>query len=216
MSKNTSIHFVLVIACTLLFLGCSENASEEIDFGTIENSVYKNDYFGLTLTIPENWSVPNQESRQQLMKIEKEVIAGEDENLKAVMNAAELQSVNLLFLSKHPLGSPVAFNPNIVSVAEKIQHMPGIKRGKDYLYHSKILLESTKLDVSFPEEISTVTLGGVEFDVMYVHMTVLGNTVKQEYFATIKKGYALTLILSYLTDEDKADLVKVLDSIVFE
>jgi hypothetical protein len=216
MTKNTTINFALIIICIFLVWGCSKNASEEVDFGTIENSVYKNKYFGLTISIPAEWSIQDQESLQRIMKTGTEVVAGEDKNLKAVIKAAELQTVNLFFAFKHPLGTPVAFNPSIACVAERISQMPGIKRGKDYHFHARKLFESSQMDVSFPRDISTDKLGDVDFDIMYVQMELPGNTVQQEYYATVMKGYALTFVVSFTNEEDKAVLGEVLNSIVLK
>jgi len=216
MTKNTSICFAFIIVCTILFWGCSKNASKEIDFGTIENSVYRNKYFGLTITIPAEWSIQDQESRQRMMKMGKEMITGEDKNLKAAIKASELQTVNLFTVFKHPLGTPVTFNPGIACAAERIRHAPGIKRGKDYHFHARKVFESSQMDVSFPRDISTENLGGVDFDIMYLQITQAGTTVQQEYYATVMKGYALVFIVSFTTDEEKAALGKVLDTIVFK
>ncbi len=216
MTKNTSIRFAFIIVCTILFWGCNKNASKEIDFGTIENSVYRNKYFGLTITIPAEWSIQDQESRQRMMKTGKEMIAGEDKNLKAMIDASELQSVNLFVAFKHPLGTPVTSNPSIACTAERIRHLPGIKRGKDYYFHLRKLFESSQMDVSFPRDISTEKFGGVDFDIMYVQMAQAGTTVQQEYYATVMKGYALVFFVTFTTDEEKAALGKVLDSIAFK
>ncbi|GAG37588.1 unnamed protein product, partial [marine sediment metagenome] len=44
--------WVVGIVCVFLSGGCGSDASEEIGFGTFENSEYRNDYFGLTIKVP--------------------------------------------------------------------------------------------------------------------------------------------------------------------
>lgn len=206
----------LIIVCIILFWGCSKKASEEIDFGTIENSVYKNKYFGLTITIPAEWSIQDRESFQRITKTGTEMIAGEDKNLKAMIKASELQTVKLFAAFKHPFGTPVSFNPSIACLAERISHAPGIKRGKDYLFHARKVFESGQMDVSFPGDISTEKLGAIDFDIMHIQWALHGTTVQQEYYATVMKGYALVFIVSFTTVEQKAALDKALNSIVFK
>lgn len=41
-----------ILALALLFFGCGKKASDEIDFGTLNNSVYQNKYFGFSVTLP--------------------------------------------------------------------------------------------------------------------------------------------------------------------
>jgi hypothetical protein len=41
-------------------------------------------------------------------------------------------------------------------------------------------------------------------------------TVRQKYYATIMKGYALAFILSFEADEDEAFLDEILETVTFE
>lgn len=215
MIQTKSVYFVLLIVCAVLLAGCEKKTSDEVDFGTFEDFVYRNKYFGLTLTVPPEWSIQDQESYQRIMDTGGKALAGEDKNLKAVVKASQLQTVNLLLVFKHPVGTPVPFNPNIACVAERVRHMPGIKRGKDYLFHSRKLLESGQLSISFPRDIYTEELGGANFDVMYTEMELAGVAVQQKYYATVAKGYALILIVSFSTEEEEADLQSILESVTF-
>jgi hypothetical protein len=216
MLRTTLSSVLLVLASAALLTGCGRKASDEIDFGTLKNSVYQNNYFGLTVTIPTDWSVQDQASQQQIMVAGKALVAGDDKNLKAVLKATELQSVNLFTVFKYPLGSPVTFNPAIVAVAETVRQLPGIQRGKDYLFHARQLLQSSQVRASFPKEIYTVRLGGVDFDVMDSEFSIRGITVKEKYYATIRKGYALAFVVSYEKDEEESFQRKVLETITFK
>jgi len=200
----------------VLFAGCRKRASDEIDFGAVENSTYRNDYFGLSVKLPSEWSVQDKETRQKLMDLGRKMVEGDDKNLKAVIKASEMQTVNLFAAFKHPIGTPVPYNPNIMCLAERVSHMPGIKRGKDYHFHSKRLLESSQMKVSFPKEVSTEELGGHNFDVMYVETPITGMTIRQKHYAAIMKGYALVFIVSFNNGEEESTLDNVLSSVTFE
>ena len=211
--------FAIVISCGLI-TGCQKatgpRASEEIDFGTIENSVYKNKYFGLSLTFPEGWSVLDQQQRDELKDLGSEIVAGDDKNLnKAMKSAAELQTVNMLSVFEHPLGTDVPYNPNIIIMAERVRHAPGIKRGNDYHVHTKKVLESSnQLSVNFGETF-TEMIGGKEFDVQPLQMGIGNQVVKQKMYATIDKGYALLLVISYDAPEEEEKLQAILKTITF-
>jgi len=69
--------------------------------------------------------------------------------------------------------------------------------------------------VAFPKEFYPAQLGGVEFDVMELEISMLGKVVKQKYYATIRKGYALSIIVSFTNDGEAASLQKILDSVAF-
>jgi hypothetical protein len=202
--------------CLLLLAGCGKKASEEIDYGTFTNSVYQNQYFGLKLPLPAGWSVQDQESSQRLMEKGTKMMMGDDKNMKAIIKASEQQTVNLITAFQFPIGSPVPFNPSVISVAERIRGLPGVTRGKDYHYHARKLLETSQMRVTFPKEITTEKLGGTDFDVMYVNMSVGPRSVSQKYYTTIMKGYALSFIVSYNTPEDEAKLATILQGMSFK
>ncbi len=206
---------VLFIATMMFSPGCGQKATDEIDFGTVKNSTYRNEYFGLTVALPPDWSVQDQETRQRLLDFGSQAIAGDNKSLKAVLKASELATANLFAAFKHPLGAPVPYNPNILCVAERVRHMPGIKSGKDYLFHSRRILESSQMEVSFPIDVSTESLGGQNFGVMHTEMSMAGMAVRQKYYAAIMKGYALTFIVSFTTDEEESSLQSILKSVTF-
>ena len=134
------------IASLILTLGCnSQNNPEGFDFGKIEDGFYQNSYFGFEIGIPDGWIVQSQEQRQNMMKVSKEIVAGDNENLKAVINASEINSANLLSVFQYEIGSPVDFNPNINIIVENIQLSPGIKNGSDYLYQVRKLMMQSNL-----------------------------------------------------------------------
>ncbi len=206
----------VAVLCLITGVASSQEPAAELDFGTLESSVYTNEYFGLELTIPSEWSVLDKAAQQRLTDVGGELIAGDDENLQAIIKASEMQTVNLVGAFKHPLGYPVPYNPSIMCVAERIEGLPGIGTGRDYHYHAKRLLQAGQLDVSFPTPMSADRLGGEIFDVLHVQMEILGLTVRQDYYARITDGYALLFIASYTTEDEKAELDGVLRSITFD
>lgn len=206
----------LVLLCILMLTGCGKEASREIDFGSIQNSVYRNNYFGLTLAVPPEWSVQDQSALKRLSEAGAGMVAGGDKNMKAVLKASELRTVNLVGIFRHPIGTPVPYNPSIACVAERVGDMPGIKFGKDYHFHAKQLMQSSQTKFDFPKEITTEKLGGIDFDVMHVTITVGAITIRQKYYASIMKGYALNIIASFTTAEEEAALQKILESVSFQ
>jgi hypothetical protein len=201
--------FILLV----LLLGCRKKASDEIDFGAFNKSTYSNKYFGLTITVPADWSVQDREAQERIKKIGREAVAGDDKNLNAVMKASELQTVQLFTVFQHPLGTPVTSNPAIMGLAEMVRQMPGIQRGRDYHFQVKKTLQAGQMEVSFPKDSYTERLGGVEFDVLDQELKIRGLVIKQRYYTVIKKGYALSFILSFTTDEEQAAVRKVLETV---
>jgi hypothetical protein len=214
MSRSGTLNIIHIAVFGILLVGCSrKKASDEIDFGEFVNSVYTNKYFGLSVTVPSDWSIQDQEARQRLMNVGVKMVAGEDKNLKAAIKASEPQTVSLLAAFRHPVGSPLPFNPNIMVIGEMVRQWPGIQRGKDYHFQVKQTLQNSQMEVSFPGEDYTERVGGAEFDVLDQELKIRGLVVKQRYHTIIKKGYALSVILSFTSDQEEAALRKVLETV---
>lgn len=225
MNASMSRQVVLLVLCTALVPGCARKASreidpgkalEEVDSGTVENGVYRNKYFGMSITIPPDWSIPDRASMKEIVKAGGRVVSGDNQKLKTLTKAAELQSVNLFAASKHPAGSAVVPNPSVICMAERVRHMPGIKRGRDYHFHFKRLLEASPLEVKFPKDVFSETLNGVEFDILCIEISMPTMTIKQEQYVAIIRGYALGLGITYTTEEEKSSLKEILNSVSFE
>src|SRR5687768_12583971 len=95
---------VVMAACLALGAGCGKKAADEIDFGVVENSVYRNDYLGFRIKLPAQWSMQDREAQKRIAQTGGNLLAGDDKNLKAMIKASELQSVQLLAVFKHPVG----------------------------------------------------------------------------------------------------------------
>ncbi len=216
MPSTRAALFSTVAALIILIVGCEKKASSEIDYGTVTDSVYRNEYFRFSVAIPPGWSIQDQETRQQVVQAGTNALAGDDANLKAALKAAEQQTVHLLMAFEHPIGSPVEFNPGIMCIAERVRDLPGITRGRDYHFHMKNVINAGQMNVQFEEETSTRTLGGIEFDTLRTSMQVGPATARQTYYTTIMHGYALVLVASFKTAEQESMLDGVLRGVRFE
>lgn len=207
---------MLIVAAgiaALTLTGCQKKVSEEVDQGTIENSVYHNNYFGMSIIIPNDWKVLDKKQMEMNTSRGKKMVSKDSEKL---IEAFEDQSINLLAVFKHPLGSPVDFNPNLMCVAERVRHLPGINRGRDYHYHTRKLLKMSGVKIKIADEIYSKTLGGVAFDVMSSEMSCGNMVILQKHYAAIRKGYALLFVISYSTPEQEKLLGNILDTLTFQ
>src|SRR5262245_16092234 len=121
MTDQRAGQFLITILCLFLLGGCTKRASEEIDLGAVENAVYRSQYFGLSLTLPAEWSVQDESMRQKLVQTGTKMMFDGDKRMKTALKLSEQQTVNLLAAFKHPIGTPVPFNPSIMCVAERVR-----------------------------------------------------------------------------------------------
>lgn len=218
--------FAFILVGMLLFVGCGKTASDkvgsgakasdEIDFGAVKNSTYTNKYFGLSVKFPPEWSVQDQESQKKIMELGERMVTQDDKNLQVALKAAELKMVTLFMVFQHPMGTPVSFNPNMTCIAERVSDLPGIKRGKDYLFHIKNILNSSPVKCTFSKDMTTEKFGGREFDMLHNEIPIAGSKVRQKIYVTIIKGYALVFTVSFMNDEEEAAMDNVMSTITFQ
>jgi hypothetical protein len=193
----------------------AETKAANPDVGKSEAGKYTNDYFGFSMTFPAQWAIAPKETAEELQSQGSDIVAGDDPTMQAAVEAAEKNSYQLLMISEKPVGAPVAeFNANLIVMAEKVSHLPGLTSGADYLASVSNLLQQTELPYQPVGEIQEVEIGGRKFHRADFSLATNGVEVKQSYFATIDKGYALGFILSG-TDGTMPSLEEITQSVAF-
>lgn len=170
--------------------------------GVIVDSVYRNDYFGLRITIPQGWSIQGDDVKQRVKEGAKAVIVPKDDQDKHELEAALDRTLNLLTISKFPMGAPGQVNALVMAIAEAV---PLSATGPAYMKQLKAALQQTTVPVTVVDG-EVETINGVSFYTLTATLTPGENVVRQKYYVTMKKGYALGLITSILSESD-ADLV---------
>lgn len=214
--NNKLLSRLILLVFVIAVSGCGSKKPAKIDYGEFEGNVYRNEYFGMTAEVPVEWYICDRETINRVNETGKQIIAGDDENMRAIIDASNLVTVNLFQAFEYPVGAPVPFNSSIVSVAEKVEQYPGIKSGNDYLYHVKRNLESSKIDVTILDDTKSKVIDGLEFNEMSIELRMSGVVAKQKYYVTILNNYALCIIVSYDNDEHESALASIIDTIKFE
>jgi len=212
---NTSL--IGLIFLTILTLSCkSDNQPKDFDYGKVENSIYLNSFFGFELELPSDWFVQTKELTDNLSEMGKDIVAGEDKNMKALLNASEINTANLLAIFKYEIGAAVDYNPNLILVAENLKNAPGIKTGGDYLFQTRKFLIQSQLEYEIiDDEFNKEVINNQEFYTMNTSMNYMGQNIKQVYYSTINKGFCLSAIISFIDEEQKMGLKKVISSMKF-
>ena len=187
------------------------------DYGTIDDRTYSNQFFHCKLTVPDHWHVQTKAQNEELMQKGAELVAGQNENLKEVLDENLIRVANLLSVFKYKVGSNLGFNANIVMIAENVKQVPTIKNGKDYLKASKLLLEKSAFKYDYiSEEYELLMLGGKPFYTMQANMLIENAKINQVYFACILRGFALTFVITYQNEKDQETLSNILNSLEFD
>jgi hypothetical protein len=212
---NKIIRFILIIFLTP---GCNINNQPDIfDYGNVENGTYINKYFDFNIKLPEDWVVQSREQTENIANTGKKLVAGDDEKMKAVIKASEINTANLLAVFQYELGSSVEYNPNIMIVAESVKNAPGIKNGSDYLFQARRMIQQGQFKYDYlSENFENENINETEFYKMDAYLNYMGLEIKQIYYSTVLKGFSFNLIISYISDEQKEILLKSINSMIFK
>ncbi|TAJ11686.1 hypothetical protein DMA11_15965 [Marinilabiliaceae bacterium JC017] len=198
--------------------GCfTNNKPKQFDYGHVENHKYTNSFFDFEMTLPADWVVQSKEQTENLTKMGKELVAGDDQNMKALLDASDINTANLLTVFKYEVGSAVEYNPNLALVAENLKNAPGIKTGGDYLFQSRKLLNQSQIQYDYiDEEFKKEVINNQEYYLMNASINFMGLTIKQKYYTRVKDGFCFAAIISYVDDEQKEELENILNSMSFK
>lgn len=209
--KNIIYLFIVTV-----LLSCSDQKKklpENFDFGKTENGSYQNDYFDMEVLFNPNWIVQDKQAMNNLVTRGSELVTGDNKNLKSIVKASQVNTAYLLAVFKHEVGAAVEYNPSFMIVAENTENFQGIKNGKDYLFHAKKLLKQTQMSYLFEKEVFEKKIGECLFHVMEAKLDYMGKIIIQEYISTVNRGFSLSFIISYTTEEEKNELYEVINNI---
>ncbi|HEX8131653.1 MAG TPA: hypothetical protein VF527_21330 [Pyrinomonadaceae bacterium] len=187
----------------------------EPDAGQVVGSTYTNAFFGLQLTIPEGWRVADEAATRQIDQQGADLIAGDSEEKRAQLKAAASKTSNLLTMGKVISVGGATESAVLIFGAEAVPVWL-IKTPQEYIGQARRLLQTSAMPVKVEEGTRSETIGGVEFSVLDVSSEQPGGIVRQHYYATLRKGYALFIISTFASNQGTEAIGEVLKSVKFK
>ena len=174
-------------------------AAKAVDLGQLDGVNYVNNFFGLSLSIPQNWVVVNAQRREAMGEEIKQLISAPNQAKKSQIEDSINRSTLLLSLTKLPAGEPG--NASFMLVAERLP-LPSIKTGADVIRAMKNAMTNTNFNIEFLSEVHNVPIGGAPFSIVTVKNSSQYGTFTQKIYVTTKNGYSLQFFYTYLNESD--------------
>ena len=202
----------------IFFFACRQSPKipDDFDYGKIEEGIYKNDYFNMKVSLPSTWEIQSKDQMANLMKEGEKVLEKKNKELSSKLKANQVSTALLLIMFKNKTDSVIGqFNPSFMIIAENLGRMSGIKTSVDYLDQLKKTLKQTGINQISPEY-TTRNIGGKDFDVLKATKND-GEVmdIKFVYSVSIQKGFALTILTTFATEEQEDEIMDVLHKITF-
>jgi hypothetical protein len=216
-----------LLLCTLTLVSCGSKPADTANkdskpeaekkaasrVTTSTGNKFTNEFFNVSVEKPEGWyAADNKESDAQRER-GGDMMAGDDKNMKAMVNAAQQKTTPLFSFFEVPPGTPGKANSNIIAIAEDIKGAPGVKTGCDYLTLAKNLSAKSQVKIEFAEKCETKSINGTDFNFVDAQISVGSQTIKQRYFAMIRNEHAISMVQTFADDSGKAKVDKVLETV---
>ncbi len=206
---------ICIALLVIVNFSCVEekNLPNHFDYGSIENNTYINDFFGFRLPYNSEWSVLDKQQMSNITKAGKEMIVGDDNKLKKVVDVSSVNLAELFMIFKHELGTTTEFNPSLGINAENLNQFPNVKETKDYVVQAKNFMDQTKMNIDYRREDYEVKIGNTSF--ICLEIFNLDYNIYQDYYVTLNNGFAISMVVSYANEEDKNEINAMLDKMQF-
>jgi hypothetical protein len=230
MNKSTLFLFPLLLA--IWVFGCNNQSANDpeqetppvetpdpdpvLNYGFVDGNTYSNDYFGLKISVPESWTIQSREESALLENLGRQNSSQTGESQPASTPIEELQVIYLLVALQFEAGTAVDYNPGVQIIANNLSESDTVVTGELYLQKLADQLSRFPNFTLAEGGISTATIGGKELATVEAETKVGEVSVKQSYFATVIKEYAIQFTISYTNDAEKEALMNVLNTTVFE
>lgn len=209
------IYFLLFILPPLSIDYCDGQIDSTLfDYGRVVDNKYTNSYFDFELAIPKNWVVVTNSELDDLQEESTEIFTESDSSFKKMVNATKVSSANLLTVFQYKIGTSTHYNPCISMLVENVAKSSSMKSGSDYLQTVKLLM--TKSGIAYNLENSQIKkeiIDSIEFYKFAVEVKVKNIKPKQYYYTTIIKGFAVSIIISYINESQEKDLLNAIKSL---
>jgi len=181
--------------------------------GKIDGATYTNDFFGLRLSIPAQWSVNGDAVKKQLIEKGKEIIKTDEKTQEAIESQAD-KTMQFLTLSRYPMGSAAA-NSSFICMGEQLPPAAEIPTGREYLLAMSKMFKYSTIPITIETEPQASKLGNAEFYFMDVSYKTPAGKLGQRYYFRVMKGYALGFIVTIMDEADRKTMDGILASVSF-
>jgi len=222
------MHRFYLLTTVLLLLGCSPQEKKNpdkilsnkdvpatLDLGEAKNGIYKNKYFGLSFEYDDEWFLIDHETLDEMADAGiKSVAKGE---LRKSIELSKVRTATLFGSFKFDPERTLGFNPSVLLIIENLKGSVTMSSGDDYLKQTKELWSQMQVDIKQVGSIAEAHLDGKESYTMISEITIpTVGVIRQEYFCTILKGFAVVFCISYSDESERDELFRAIESVRFK
>lgn len=211
MNKLKILIAVLILTWPLSLSAQSVSGNESDGFlGTVTNGVYRNEFFCFKLPIPRELYVLSVAEKDKYKDTGVKIIVSGIDGNQAALEKAATAEVAIFALAEHKPGSEPSSSLNFGA----------LKQGAGVTSHAvanksrAFLLQNPGFNLT--KDTTATKLGGVDFSLVELEGNFNGQILRFKYYVTIRKGYSLTAVITYVDQKSLNNFEKILSTIAFD
>jgi len=226
--KKHKIYFLFIIGTAIFLFNVvvfdlglfnSRKMPKDFDYGSWYGSTYKNDFFGFSITLPQDWHIVGDEEYKVRMQVMLDADFVDKDKMKKIVKNTDITTAKLICANRYTEEEAMEkedFNSNFLLMSENLSHDRKKYDLAEYVkvYHQKI--GRAVRGVTVISE-SRKMIGGREFASMKISLEIHdGITLYQEHLIHVKNDFALLFFLGWLNDSDKEQLDAIMDTLKWD
>jgi hypothetical protein len=176
---------------------------ENPEYGKIADGTFTSPFFKFSINVPDRRQVATGLELGGVANKGAALLAGDNEGLRERLKLNRPKYFKLLAISEQPLDVPQERNPTIMVVAERLDEPT---TGQAYLEQVDALLTNSLLPYQRRGEIEELERGNVTFHLADYQLEKGDSLLYQSYVVTLRRGYALSFIITDVSPESLASL----------
>lgn len=206
MKSKMKVHtwLVIVFAWCVLFVADSVKAQTKgaevakSDFyGSVTNGLYTNAFLGFEMRAPKSWSSLSQADQESAKSIGSDGLKEQGANNDKEIDQAVGAETVVLAYAKKPLGAP-----GNSSIALGIAKQPSNRITPEMVAEAAKGLFLKSPENKLAQDIKIEEIGGKPFASFIINLSIYGNIVRLEYYATMVGHYSITI--SKVVNDERA------------
>ena len=197
----------------------SRKMPKDFDYGRWSGSTYKNNFFGFSITFPNDWHIAGEEEiKARVQAVQNEDFVVDKDRMKKIIKSMGITNALLIYAARYTEEEAIekevcnlTFGLMVVNLSND-----GIKYDlAEYVkaYRQKIGKSISGVTVKSENK---KMIGGREFASMKIEFVMHGIPTYQEHLIYVKNDFALVFLVGWLDDSDKEQLDAIMNTLKWE
>ena len=183
-----------------------------MDFlGEVNETSYKNTFFGFTLEFPNSWHRSDESEIEAKKRQGLDLLKTDREKVNRAFEDSSKKEVIILAIGDQGIGSTRGTNLGV-----GVLKQPNSQATANQVAAATKNFFLTNPKITQTEDVKNVTINGTEFSTFVIRTEINGVSINQKILITMRKGYSITFVYSYLNSEGLQSLDKIMQTLNFE